>query len=269
MTAEPVVPEPAVLREEHGSVRLLRLNRPGRRNALDLPDRELLLEELTAAEADPAVRAVVLAGAGEIFSAGGDIRSMSPDPEVARRRLQLVNAIARSMVTGGTPIVAAVEGGAFGLGLSLACAADLVVAGRSARFAASFAKIGLVADTGLFYTLPRRVGAGRARELMLTARAVPAEDGLRMGLLDEVVDDGDAVGRALSVAADLAAGSPAATAGLKQILAQDDQSLDAVLDAEERVQVGLLAGADFAEGRAAFLERRRPDFPGVRGAEPR
>ncbi|GAB2740102.1 enoyl-CoA hydratase/isomerase family protein [Nocardioides pakistanensis] len=263
MTAEPAAGGPAVLREEHGNVRLLRINRPERRNALDLPDREQLLDELTAAEGDPAVRAIVLTGAGEIFSAGGDIRSMSPDPEVAKRRLQLVNAIARTMVTGGTPIVAAVEGGAFGLGLSLACASDLVVAGRSARFAASFAKIGLVADTGLFYSLPRRVGAGRARELMLTARAVATEEAERIGLLDSVVDDGAAVDRALSLAAELAASSPAATAGLKQILAQDDQSLDAVLAAEERVQVTLLAGADFAEGRAAFFERRKPDFPGA------
>ena len=260
---EPSPHQRAVLREEHGTVRLLRLNRPDRRNALDLPDRELLLEELTSAEADPAVRAVVLTGAGEIFSAGGDIRSMSPDPEVAQRRLGLMNDIARAMVTGGTPIVVAVEGGAFGGGLSLACAGDLVVAGRSARFAASFVKIGLVPDTGLFYLLPRRVGAGRARELMLTARAVTAEEGERIGLLDVVVDDGDAVDRALALAADLAAGSPATTAGVKQILAQTDQSLDAVLDSEERVQVQLLAGADFAEGRAAFLERRSPAFPGA------
>jgi 2-(1,2-epoxy-1,2-dihydrophenyl)acetyl-CoA isomerase len=263
VTAEPVVHEPAVLRERHGAVRLLRLNRPGRRNALNLPDRELLLAELMSAEAEPAVRAVVLTGAGEVFSAGGDIRSMSPDPEVAHRRLQLVNDIARVMLTGGTPIVAAVEGGAFGLGLSLACAADLVVAGRSARFAASFAKIGLVADTGLFYTLPRCVGAGRARELMLTARNVTADEAERIGLLDVVVDDGDAVDRALSLAADLAASSPAATAALKKILAQEDQSLDGVLASEERVQVQLLAGTDSAEGRAAFLERRQPIFPGA------
>jgi enoyl-CoA hydratase/carnithine racemase len=262
VTAEPVVHEPAVLREEHGSVRLLWLNRPGRRNALDLPDRELLLEELMSAEADPVIRAVVLAGTGEVFSAGGDIRSMSPDPEVAHRRLQLVNDIARAMLTGGTPLVVAVEGGAFGLGLSLACAGDVVVAGRSARFAASFAKIGLVADTGLFYTLPRRVGAGRARELMLTARSMTADEAERIGLLNFVVDDGHAVERALSLATDLAASSPAATAGLKRILAQEDQSLDAVLASEERVQVELLAGPDFAEGRAAFIERRNPMFPG-------
>lgn len=254
--------EPAVLREEHGGVRLLRLNRPARRNALDLPDREALLENLTAAQADPTVRAVVVTGSDEFFCAGGDIRSMSPDPAVARRRLRLVNDIARTMIAGRKPIVAAVEGGAFGLGLSLACASDLIVASRSASFAASFAKIGLVADTGLFYTLPRRVGAGRARELLLTARAFDAEEAERIGLLDVVVDDGQAVERALSLATDLAAGSPAATAGMKQILAQDDPSLDAVLASEERVQVELLAGPDFAEGRAAFLERRRPTFAG-------
>ncbi|MGY2084150.1 enoyl-CoA hydratase/isomerase family protein [Blastococcus sp. SYSU DS0539] len=253
---------PAVLVEQHGAVALLRLNRPERRNALDLADRSELLAALRAASSDPGCRAIVLTGAGPVFSAGGDIRSMSRDAAVARQRLQLVSDIARLLVTTGTPVVCAVEGGAFGLGLSLACAADLVVAGSSARFVASFARIGLVADTGLFYTLPKRVGAGRARELMLTARTVTAEEAHRIGLVDEVVADGTAVDRALAVAQDLAAASPAATAGLKQILAADDQSLDAVLAAEERVQVELLAGADFAEGRSAFFERRRPVFPG-------
>ncbi|TFV63795.1 enoyl-CoA hydratase/isomerase family protein [Geodermatophilus sp. DF01-2] len=252
---------PAVLVEEHRTVRLLRLNRPERRNALDLDDRIAFLEQLRRAADDPGCRAVVLTGAGAVFSAGGDIRSMSPDPEVAHRRLQLVNEIARHMVTTATPIVSAVEGGAFGLGLSLACASDLVVAGSSARFVASFAKIGLVADTGLFYTLPRRVGAGRARELMLTARTVSAQEAHRIGLVDAVVEDGSAVEQALAMAQELAAASPAATAGLKRILAQDDQSLEAVLAAEEQVQVELLAGPDFEEGRAAFLGRRRPVFP--------
>lgn len=262
MTAETVQPAPAVLREDHGRVRLLTLNRPERRNSLDLPDRRALLQELRDAEADEECRAVVLNGAGKVFSAGGDIRSMSQDPVAARERLDVVNEIARVLVAGSTPVVAAVEGGAFGLGLSLACASDVVVAGETARFVASFAKIGLIGDTGIFYTLPQRVGTARARHLLLTARTVSADEARSIGLVDELVPDGTVLDRAFAVAEELAEGSPSATAGVKQILAGADQSLDGLLEAEAEVQVRLLGGRDFAEGRSAFLERRAAEFPG-------
>jgi 2-(1,2-epoxy-1,2-dihydrophenyl)acetyl-CoA isomerase len=263
VTALDAATAPAVLREERGPVRVLTLNRPERRNALDLPDRRELLAELRSADADAACRAVVLTGSGDVFSAGGDIRSMSPDPEVARERLETVNAVARTMVTMGTPVVAAVEGGAFGLGLSLSCASDLVVAGRSARFVASFARLGLVADTGLFWTLPQRVGAARARALLLTARTVECDEAERIGLVDEVVDDGAALEHAVALAERLAGFSVPATAALKGILAQPDSSLEGVLASEAAVQVGLLGGADFAEGQQAFLERRPARFAGA------
>jgi len=250
-----------VLVRDEGPVRIITLNRPERRNALDLPDRADLLDALV--DADRTARAIVLTGAAPTFSSGGDIRSMSADPEVGRRRLDLVNAVARQMITSSTPLVAAVEGGAFGLGLSLACATDLVVAGRSARFAASFARIGLVPDTGLCYTLPQRVGRARARQLLLTARTVDSSEAVQLGLVDELVDDGEALVRALKLADRLATLSAPMTAGLRRILSQPDQSLEALLAAEAEVQLELFAGPEFAEGRSAFLERRRPDFAGV------
>lgn len=258
--AAPAETAPAVLRQDHGPVRLLTLNRPERRNALDLADRRELLVELRTADSDPSCRVIVLTGTGGVYSAGGDIRSMSPDPVVARERLETVNAVARTMVTMGTPIVSAVEGGAFGLGLSLSCASDLVVSGRSARFVASFARLGLVADTGLFWTLPQRVGAARARAMLLTARAVECDEAERIGLVDVVVDDGSALDHAVEHATRLAALSAPATSALKAILAQPDSSLEGVLAAEAEAQVALLGGADFAEGRQAFLERRTARF---------
>ena len=257
---KPPVPETAVLTEDRGHVRILTLNRPERRNALDLADRGALLAALEEADSDTGARALVLTGAGPVFSAGGDIASMSPDPEVARIRLDTVNRIARQMLTAGTPVVAAVEGGAYGLGLSLSCACDTVVAGRGADFAASFARIGLVADTGLFYSLPKRVGAARARQLLMNARTVPAEEAERIGLADEVVDDGAALERAVAVAARLARWSAPMVAATRRILSQPDQSLEALLAAEAEAQIELLAGPESAEGRAAFLERRRADF---------
>lgn len=250
----------AVLAADHGPVRVLTLNRPERRNALDLADRGALLAALEAAGGEPACRAVVLTGAGGVYSAGGDIGSMSPDPEIARERLGLVNAIARTLVTMPKPVVSAVEGGAWGLGLALACASDLVVAGSSSRFAASFGRIGLAPDTGLTWSLPRQVGAARARALLLTARSLEIDEAERIGLVDEVVDDGQAVTRARAIAEELAAFSAPATAAVKRLVARCDEPLDHVLDAEAQEQTRLLAGEDFTEGRAAFFERRKAEF---------
>jgi 2-(1,2-epoxy-1,2-dihydrophenyl)acetyl-CoA isomerase len=251
----------AVRTEDRGHVRILTIDRPERRNALDLQDRVDLLDALTAADRE--ARAIVLTGAGAVFCAGGDIRSMSQDREVARHRLEVVNAVVRQMITGEQPIVAAVEGGAYGLGLALAAACDLVVAGRSATFSTSFAKIGLAPDTGLAYTLPLRVGVGRTRELLLTARTFDAAEALRIGAVETVVDDGAALDRAVEVASRMAELSAPMVSGVRRILGQADQSLEAVLAAEAETQVELLTGPEFAEGRAAFLERRRPDFVGV------
>lgn len=251
----------AVVVEDRGPVRILTIDRPARRNALDLDDRLELLDALKAADRE--ARAIVLTGAGTVFCAGGDIRSMSQDPEVARQRLEVVNAVVRQMVTGERPIVAAVEGGAFGLGLALAAACDVVVAGRSAAFSTSFAKIGLAPDTGLSYTLPLRVGRGRTRELLLTARTFDAVEAERIGLVETLVDDGAALEAAAAAATALAELSAPMVAGVRRLLAQPDQSLEGLLAAEADTQVELLGGPQFAEGRAAFLERRPPDFTSV------
>lgn len=252
----------AVRVEDHdvdrGHVRILTIDRQERRNALDLADREDLLEALRAA--DEEARAIVLTGAGPVFCAGGDIGSMSQDRDVARHRLEVVNAVARQLVNGRRPVVAAVEGGAYGLGLALAAACDLVVCGRSATFSTSFAKIGLAPDTGLAYSLPLRVGPGRARELVLTARTFDADEAERIGAVDTVVDDGSVLARAVATATQLAERSTAMNEGVRRLFAQEDRSLEAILRAEADTQVELLAGRAFAEGRAAFLERRRPDF---------
>lgn len=250
-----------LLVEDHGPVRVLTLNRPERRNALDLDDRAALLDALVAADRD--ARAIVLTGAAPMFCSGGDISSMTLDPVLGRRRLELVNAIARQMVTSSTPIVAAVEGGAFGLGLALSCAGDLVVATESSRFAASFAKIGLAPDTGLSWSLPLRVGRAMTRRMVLTACTLDATAALASGLVDELVDDGAALDRALVLAGELAAMSAPTIAGVRRILSQADQSLEGLLAAEAEVQLDLFQTPEFTEGRAAFLERRPPDFAGV------
>lgn len=252
----------AVVVDRDGGVWTLTLNRPHRRNALDLEDRKHLISALRRADTDPACRVVVLTGAGSTFSAGGDIASMSQDPEVAAERLSLVAELVRRIVTSSVPIVSAVNGGAFGLGLALAAASDHVVAGDDTKFAASFAKIGLIGDTGIFWSLPRRIGHARAKRMLLFSNDVRAEEALRIGLVDEIVPPGELLQTARERARTLAAAAPLAMAGTKEIFAQEDGGVEAVLASEARLQTQLLASEDFAEGRAAFYDRRPAEFTG-------
>ncbi len=258
MTTDAV--EPGVLVVDEGPVRVLSLNRPHRRNSLDLPDRRELVAALEAAYLDPVCRAVVLAGEGPVFCSGGDISSMTPDPELAGVRLAVVAELTRLLVRGPKPVVAAVQGGAYGLGLSLAMACDHVVAAEGSRYVCSFGKIGLAPDTGLSWTLPQRIGRTRAKSMVLSARVVDTAEALAMGLIDEVVPAESLRATAIQRAGELGSGSLTTIAATKAIFAQQADDLDAILEAETRTQLAVFAGADFAEGQAAFLGKRAPVF---------
>lgn len=236
-----------------GRVGVVTLDRPEKRNALDLDDRVALLDALrrTGQSSD----ALVLTGSGPMFCAGGDLRSMTPEPEAARHRLAVVGDVVRALVQAPVPVVSAVEGGAFGLGLSLALAADVVIGAYGSRYAASFSRMGLGPDGGLSWSLPRRVGPGRAGALVLTARTVGSDEALDMGLVDELVEPGAALDRALEVAAGLADLPPAVLGGVRRGLEEPGRSLEDALAAETEQQVGLLGGAEFARRREAFLAR--------------
>ncbi|WP_141576519.1 enoyl-CoA hydratase/isomerase family protein [Actinomadura sp. WMMA1423] len=248
---------------DQGPARVVTLNRPEARNAIDIPMRERLLEEVRRAADDPGIRAVVLTGAGGTFSAGGDVRSMEgAGPEAVRARLDPVHEAARIITTCGTPFVAAVEGAAAGLGVSLAAVCDHVVAAEDARFVAAFGRVGLVADGGLLWTLPQRVGMGRAKEMLVFGRTVPAPRAYEIGLADSLAPPGAALEAALELAAEAAALAPLSVAAAKRLLARTGQSLESLLEAEREEQTALFGSADFAEGRAAFAERRPPRFEG-------
>ncbi|NEA24486.1 enoyl-CoA hydratase/isomerase family protein [Actinomadura bangladeshensis] len=248
---------------DRDGARVLTLNRPEARNAIDIAMRELLLAELRRAADDPAVRAIVLTGAGGTFSAGGDIRSMEDaGPDAVRARLAPVHEAVRLIATCGTPVIAAVEGAAAGLGVSLAAVCDHVVAAEDARFVAAFGRVGLVADGGLLWTLPQRVGMGRAKEMLVFGRTVPAPRAHEIGLADSLAPSGAALGAALELAAEAAALAPLPVAAAKQLLACTGIAPDELLEAEVEEQAALFGTADFAEGRAAFAERRPPRFEG-------
>lgn len=246
--------------DRSGSVQIITLNEPRRRNALSLQMREELRLAVQAARDDDAVRAVVLTGAGGFFCAGGDIASMSDDRQAGVYRLHLLNRAVEALLTVPLPVVAAVEGGAYGAGLSLVAACDHVVAAEDARLCSSFGAIGLGTDGGLSWSLPRRVGHGRAAEIIMFGEVVDASRAERIGLVERVVPSGTARDAALERAGLLASRSRRSLAANKATLGTDLDALRVALDAEMRHQLELLAGADFAEGRAAFTERRAPRF---------
>ena len=241
------------------------ITNPVARNALDDETRRALLGALYDAMDAPAgeCRAVVLTGEGSTFCAGGDLRSMSTDdrPAIAARMGEL-HRIADLLLRGPRPVVAAVEGAAYGSGLSMVAASDVVVAASDARFCAPFTRVGVAPDVGVLWALPRRVGMGRAREMALLAEPVGAGEAAAMGLVDRLVAPGEALAAALDVARKLAARAPLAVAATKRMLVESAGPLEAVLAAELEEQARLLGSADFAEGRTAFFDGRAPEFGG-------
>ncbi len=250
-----------VIEARDGATLILGISQPARRNALSMAIREQLTAALDRAETDRAIRAVVLTGAGGTFSAGGDISGMKvADIPSGRERFRRTHHMVHALMQSSKPIIAAVEGWAAGAGLSLALCCDTVVAAEDARFVASFGKIGLVADCGLFYTLPQRVGMGRARQILLYGEPVDAVTGERIGLVDHVAPKHGALDRALERARAVAEIAPLPIAMTKRYLAE---GLEAALEFERDAQAMMFLTADHREGAAAFLGKRKPAFGGV------
>jgi 2-(1,2-epoxy-1,2-dihydrophenyl)acetyl-CoA isomerase len=258
-----------VLTHNDGAVRILTLNRPDVRNAIDIPLRVELAEALEAADAEESARAIVLTGTGGVFCSGGDISTMQRmDPGPARQRAEMAQRVIRAIWNTAKPVVAAVEGAAFGAGAALALACDRVVAARDARFATTFTSVGLAGDMGIYASLPRRVGVGRARQMLLMPEPIAAEQALTWGLVDVLVDPGTAVEVASADASKLAHGPAEAYGVIKKLLAVAPamHPLD-VLDEEVANQSLLFGSDDFAEGAAAFRDKRRPAFGHRQGAQ--
>lgn len=257
----------SVVRRIVDGVAILTLNAPETRNAISVEMREHLLLFLREAAGDVAVRAVVITGANGNFSSGGQLQSNgaapAPDAQRTRRNVGVLQDIVRLLSAGPKPTIAAVEGFAYGAGLSLAAACDVVVASDTARFCASFGKIGLMADAGLIWSLPQRVGPACAREILLSGRVVDAAEAEQLGLANAVVGAGCANDAAMARAAAFHAIAPLAIASMKRVLARGPNSLEDVLHAESDGQPILAMSEDYFEGRAAFKERRPPVFRGV------
>jgi 2-(1,2-epoxy-1,2-dihydrophenyl)acetyl-CoA isomerase len=262
------VPEPTILYEAAGGVATLALNRPDKLNAFNEAMHGELARALDRIEADPAVRAVLLTGAGRAFCAGQDLGDRvtgeggSP-PDLGDTLDRLYNPLIRRICLLERPVVCAVNGVAAGAGANLAFNCDIVLAARSAKFMEPFCKLGLVPDAGGTYILPRLVGAVRARGLALLGDSVTAEQAEAWGLIWRVVDDERLMDEAMALARHLAT-QPTKGLGLikRALLASSTNSLDAQLDLERDLQREAGRTEDYREGVAAFMAKRPATFKG-------
>lgn len=247
--------------DRQGATAILTLDYPERRNALAVKMREQMIVALDALEADPTLRAIVLTGAGAHFSAGGDISGMNvADLAAGRERFRVTHRLVRMLIESSKPVIAAVEGWCVGAGLGLALCCDTVVAASDARFMAGFGKIGLIADFGLLHTLPRRIGEGRARQLLMRGTMLDAAAAERIGLIDDLAEPGGSLAAAMAIADGYASAAPLPVAMTKSYLAE---GLADALEWERNTQSMLFLTADHAEGKAAFLGKRAPVFGGT------
>lgn len=248
-----------------GAVARVTIDRPARRNAVDLPTLAALRRAFEAIAADGSVRAAVLTGAGEAFCAGADLAATSADA-IARfdvtAALREYNNPAVLAIRGcPVPVVARVDGPAAGVGMNFALACDLIVASDRAVFGQAFVKIGLMPDGGSTYLLPRLVGYHKAFELMAFGDLVPAADAARLGIVSRVVPAAELDAAVDALTARLAAGPREALAGIKAGLRHGEASdLAGALEFEAVRQDACFHAPDFAEGVAAFLGKRAARF---------
>lgn len=249
----------------------LTLNRPDALNAFTYTMYQDLLAKLEAIRFDPAVRVVLLTGAGRGFCAGHDLRAAgAPDwvaeglgkAQATRAILVKLGAIPQLIRALPQPVIAVVNGVTAGAGYPIALAADLCIAARSAKFVNAFHNAGTGHELGLSYMLPRLVGAQRAAELLLTGRAVMAEEAAAIGMILRAVDDDGLMDAALALADSIMVNSPIGIALTKQTmwLNANAPSLEAAIEMENRAIFISQSTQDSAEKRTAFQEKRRPDF---------
>jgi 2-(1,2-epoxy-1,2-dihydrophenyl)acetyl-CoA isomerase len=246
-----------------GAVQTITLNRPDVLNALDLAMHERLAAALDRA-AQPDVRALVITGSGRGFCVGQDVGEFPRDAAAVGELLSRhFNPAIRALCGLPKPVIAAINGPAAGAGLALALACDLRLAAASASLVPAFGRIGLVPDSGVSHTLPRLIGSAAAFDWIVSGRKIAAPEAEALGLVTRVVEDADLAAETAALATELAAGPTAAIGLTKQLIGRSlESSLDDQLDEEARLQAIAAAGDDFAEGVAAFLEKRPPRFTG-------
>lgn len=246
-------------------VATLTLDNPGRKNALSASALGELADAVESLNCDATVRALVLCGAGGDFCAGGDVSAMQGGAQVdtasVRRRMIESQRPCAALAAFDKPVIAAVDGVAYGAGFSLALMADFIVASDRARFCLAFARMGLLPDLGALHTLPRMIGAQRTRELVYSARELPAREAQALGLVLDVLPAEALGARAQELALAMSTQSPEAFAMTKRLLAQTfERDFGALLDAEAGAQAIALTSPYLREAAARFARKEPPAF---------
>ncbi|MEW6297587.1 MAG: enoyl-CoA hydratase-related protein [Thermodesulfobacteriota bacterium] len=259
------MPYTALLFEVQNSIARITLNRPDAANALNLELARDLMHAALQCDQDPAIRAVILTGAGRMFCAGGDLKSFAAQGEHLPHHLKEVTTYLHAAMSRFTrmdaPLIAAVNGTAAGAGMSLVCACDFVLAAASARFTMAYTRAGLTPDGSSTYFLPRIVGLRRALELTLTNRQLSAQEAQDWGIVTRVVPDASLMAEAEALAAQLASGATLALGAAKRLLHSGwGETLETQMEHETQSIAAVARTADAREGIAAFLEKRAPQF---------
>lgn len=253
-----------LLKEDRGAVRILKLNRPEVRNALNDELRDALSAEVRAAGADPSVRAIVLTGEGpKAFSAGADIRALLQ--RTPRRMLDMFQGDRIDFVLERCPkpIVAAINGYAFGGGFEVALACPIRIASENASVGLPEVNLGIFPALGGTQRLPRLIGVGRALEMILSARILAAKEALEYGIVSKVVPPDRLLDEAVALAETIASKGPVAVRLAKDaILTGFGMTLEEGLRYENRLAAVAMGTKDKEEGLTAFLEKRKPVFTG-------
>ncbi|MBU6407258.1 MAG: crotonase/enoyl-CoA hydratase family protein [Alphaproteobacteria bacterium] len=259
--------------DKHGPIAVLTLNRPDAMNALGEPgDGEAVAAACAQINADPSIRCAILTGAGKGFSAGGNVKAMQNrtgafggDPATVRNGYRgNVHMIVNALFNLETPLIAAVNGAAIGLGCDVACMADIRISSDTAKFGVTFLKLGLIPGDGGAWLLPRVVGFSRACELLFTGDVIDAATALEWGLVSRVVAPDQLMPEAMALAEKISKQPPGALRLAKTLLRQGQTaSYSTVMEMSAAAQALMHHTRDHEEGVAAILEKREPRFTGA------
>lgn len=259
------MPDDPVLYELRGNAALVTINRPETLNALDLPTLDALEAAARRAAADPQAKAIVFTGAGRAFVAGGDIADLESRQGLAHYLEfgERIHTVFRLIEALDKPTIAAVNGWALGGGTELLLCTDLRIAARSAKLGLPEITLGLFPGAGGSQRLMRQVSPCKARELMFLGERISAEEAERLGLVNQVVEDGDVLDAALAMAGKIAAKSPLVLKLLKRALRDGAEMPPSAALSHEQAMIGLVLDShDAHEGCKAFLEKRPAAFEG-------
>ncbi len=256
-----------LLYEVADGVATVTFNRPDAANAMSPECAREFNEVSLQIEADPAVRAIVLTGAGKMFCAGGDLAAFKAAGDGARSLiLQMTGdlhlGISR-LSRNAAPVIGAINGTAAGAGFSVVMLCDMAISAASAVYTMAYTNAGLSPDGSSTYFMPRKIGDRRTRELMLTNRVLSADEALEWGVVNKVVPNEEVMSEAMALANKLANGPTQAFGEVKALLNSSfDQSLETQMELEARAIAKLIASDDGQEGLDAFLNKRKPEFKG-------